>query len=151
VFVTGPSAGSTSGLDYATVAYDASSGARLWARRYDGPGNGLDAAHALGVSPDGAEVFVTGPSAGSTSGLDYATVAYDASSGARLWARRYDGPGNGLDAAHALGVSPDGSKVFVTGNSAGSTSFDDYATVAYDASSGARLWARRYDGPGNNS
>ncbi len=82
------------------------------------------------MSPDGSEVFVTGDSAESTSD-DYGTVAYDASTGAELWAKRYNGPGNGYDQATALGVSPDGSEVFVTGGSAGSTSGEDYATVAY--------------------
>ena len=61
--------------------------------------------------------------------------------------KRYNGPGNGDDVAYALGVSPDGSKVFVTGRSTGSTSAD-YATVAYDASSGTQLWVKRYNGPG---
>jgi WD40 repeat protein len=149
VFVTGASCGSGTNLDYATVAYDASTGAQRWAKRYNGPGNGVDYAEALGVSSDGSTVLVTGHSLGSTTGDDYATVAYDASTGAQRWAKRYNGPGNGVDYAEALGVSPDGSTVFVTGGSLGSTSGDDYATVAYDASTGAQRWAKRYNGPGN--
>jgi len=149
VIVTGQSSGSTSGPDYTTVAYGASTGARLWARRYNGPANSTDAASALGVSPDGTTVFVTGGSTGQTSGYDYATVAYSASTGARVWARRYNGPANRDDFATALGLSPDGTTAFVTGVSVGQTSGADYATLAYNASTGARLWARRYNGPGN--
>ncbi len=58
------------------------------------------------MSPDGSEVFVTGFSFGSTSGGDYATLAYDASTGAELWAKRYSGPGNDYDLAYRLGGEP---------------------------------------------
>ena len=146
VFVTGASAGSTSRRDYATIAYDAS-GARLWTMRYDGTASGIDYARSAAVSPDGTEVFVTGYSSGSTSDWDYATVGYDASTGAELWASRYNGPSNGYDFASAVAVSPDGSTVFVTGHSLSSTTYDDYATVAYDAETGTELWATRYNGP----
>ena len=103
------------GLSAALVpAVSVTPGAKLWAARYNGPVNGNDEASALGVSPDGTRVFVTGQSIGSTSCCaDYATVAYNASTGARLWVARYHGPGNGA-LAKALGVSPDGTKVFVT-------------------------------------
>jgi len=57
-------------------------------------------------------------------------VASDASTGAKLWTKRYDGLGHGGGAARAVGVSPDGSKVFVTGSVSGATS-GDYGTVAY--------------------
>jgi outer membrane protein assembly factor BamB len=124
------SVGSTGFSDYATVAYSASTGTQLWVMRYSGPGNGWDTAYALGVSPDGSTVLVTGSSAGSTGSSDYATVAYDASTGTQLWVMRYD-PGNRIDTATALGVSADGSMVFVTGSSTGSTGFSDYATMAY--------------------
>jgi PQQ-like domain len=147
VFVTGRSARSGSNFDYATVAYDAATGAQLWVSRYNGPGDGDDSAAALAVSPDGSTVFVSGGSAGAASGQDYTTIAYDAATGARRWLKRYDGGVNGDDIASALGVSPDGSQVFVTGESAGSTSGDDYATVAYDSATGSRLWVKRYDGP----
>ncbi|MGH2556387.1 MAG: S8 family serine peptidase [Actinomycetota bacterium] len=150
VFVTGRSYGGAMGFDYATVAYDASTGSERWVRRYDGPDSRSDGAEALGVSPDGATVFVTGYSVGSTCDTDYATVAYDASTGAERWVARYDGPGDGYGFASALGVSPDGSTVFVTGGSVGvGTGFNDYATVAYEASTGAERWVTRYNGPGN--
>jgi hypothetical protein len=131
VFVTGRSWGGTGWYDYVTAAYDAATGARLWGRRYNGPGNRNDVPFSDAVSPDGSEVFVTGLSWGATSRPDYGTVAYEASTGAQLWASRYNGTGRGADLAHALAVSPDGSKVFVTGASLGTTGGDDYATVAY--------------------
>src|SRR5207302_8926010 len=117
----------------------------------NGPGNGFDAARAVGVSPDGSTVSVPGCSSGTGSGDDYATVASDASTGAQLWAKRYNGPGNSDDGATALGVTPDGSTVFVTGTSWGSGTNVDYATLAYDASTGAKLWVKRYNGPVNNA
>ena len=120
-------------MDYATVAYNASSGAHVWTRRYNGLGNGSDLANAIGVSPDGQEVFVTGESTGSTTSLDYATLGYNAATGAHVWTRRYNGPGDGSDIANALAVSSDGTHVIVTGESSGSTSGTDWATIAYAA------------------
>jgi len=131
VFVAGNDSGSHSGYDYATVAYEAATGSKRWVARYNSPANGYDAALALGVSPDESFVFVTGYIRGPTSPEDYGTVAYDAATGSRLWVRRYNGPANDNDAANALVVSPDGSAVFVTGYSAGSGTFADYATIAY--------------------
>jgi DNA-binding beta-propeller fold protein YncE len=88
----------------------------------------------VAVSPGGRAVFVTGTSfagtSGGTSHEDYATVSYNAVTGARLWASRYHGPAGHSDAA-ALAVSPDGTKVFVTGATENGASRWDYATVAY--------------------
>lgn len=151
VFVTGYSSGSTSDWDYATVGYDASTGVELWASRYNGPSNGYDFASAVAVSPAGTKVFVTGHSLSSTTQEDYATVAYDAETGTELWATRYDGPIGVGDVANDVAVSPDGTKVFVTGRSDGAGGDGDYATIAYDTSSGAELWTRRHSGPGDLS
>src|SRR5256885_10347870 len=85
--------------------------------RYNGQGNFGDAATALRVSPDGSTVFVTGSSGASSYENDYATVAYNATTGAQLWVERYNGPSGLDDQATALAVSPSGSTVFVTGTS----------------------------------
>jgi PQQ-like domain len=154
VFVTGVSASKATGPDYATASYDAATGARLWVRRYNGPADRSDEAHSVAVSPGGGPVYVTGVSRAVKSGTDYATIAYDATTGAQLWVRRYNGPANGGDNASAVAVSPNGAAVFVTGFSKrtlttrrrGNT---DYATVAYDAATGKQLWVARYNGTGN--
>lgn len=151
VFVTGVSAGSSTGYDYATTAYNAVTGARLWVARYSGPGKSEDYGRVVAVSPNGHTVFVTGWSQTSPTNLnfDYATVAYNAATGARLWVARYNGPSNHNDQALSVAVSPDGARVYVTGASFSTTSADDYATVAYNAFTGAQVWVARYNGPGN--
>ena len=146
VFVTGFSTGTGTGLDYATIAYNATTGAQLWVERYNGPGNSNDYAASVAVSPAGDKVFVTGQSPGATS-PDYATIAYSATTGAKLWVKRYNGPAKSLDSATSVAVSPGGGTVFVTGESAGINSGPDYATVAYNATTGAQLWVKRYNGP----
>ena len=131
MFVTGTSKGAT--RDYATLAYNAATGAQRWASRYNGPAGGADTASSLAVSPGGRAVFVTGtasPAPPEALTSDYATVGYNAGTGARLWASRYHGPERQSD-AFALAVSPDGTKVFVTGATVGETMLTDYATVAY--------------------
>ena len=45
-----------------------------------------------------------------------------------------------------MAVSPDGQTVFVTGYS-GSSTGDDYATVAYNAATGTPRWVKRYTTP----
>jgi hypothetical protein len=75
VYVTGASRGRHSGLDYATIAYNAATGARQWIHRYNGPGNGNDEALSVAASPGGRTVYVTGYSTGAASGQDYGTIA----------------------------------------------------------------------------
>jgi DNA-binding beta-propeller fold protein YncE len=150
VFVTGGIQGaSTRSGDFATVAYTAASGARLWVGRYDGPGHDFDVANGLAVSPDGSRLYVTGYGAGRTTEDDYETLAYDAATGARLWTARYDDASHALDNALALALSPDGSRLFVFGRLAAPDLFPDFGTVAYDTASGHRLWSARYRGPRN--
>jgi len=57
---------------------------------------------------------------------------HDASTGAKLWVRRYNGPANGGAGASAVAASLDGSKVFITGTSV-TGNVNDYVTVAYEA------------------
>jgi hypothetical protein len=144
VFVTGTTAFGTSG-QFATLAYDASTGAEKWVANYPGSSNpGYGRGNALAVSPDGSTVFVTGSS--SCSECDptfhgWATVAYDASTGTRLWVARYAAQGG----PYSIAVSPDGSKLFVNGQTEGG---EASATVAYDPSTGKQSWViESNDGP----
>jgi outer membrane protein assembly factor BamB len=150
VFVTGASIGTNDAYGYATVAYNAVTGAQLWAERYDGVAGGGSERGATSVAVSASTVFVTGSSyGGSTTSYDYATVAYSATTGAQLWVKRYNGPGSGDDQAYSVAVSPNGKAVFVTGYSEGAAESRAYATVAYNAATGAQLWVKRYNGPGN--
>ncbi len=120
--------------------------AQEWVARYNGPGNAYDAASAIAID-DAGNVYVTGPSCGLGPWEDYATVKYD-SSGAEQWVARYNGPFNYADIAMAIALDTAGN-VYVTGQSDGSGTWEDYATIRYDAS-GVEQWVARYNGPGND-
>ncbi|MBO9202483.1 MULTISPECIES: SBBP repeat-containing protein [Niastella] len=144
-YVTGRSAGRSSGNDFATVKYN-SAGVRQWSVRYNGPGNGSDWAKSIKV--DGAgNVYVTGGSVGNGTGFDYATVKYN-TNGDLQWVARYDGPGIN-DESNALALDEDGN-VYVTGRSPAGVNIDeedmDYTTIKYN-NNGQELWVKRYDGP----
>ena len=149
VFVIRSVRAGSSTWDFSTAAFDAATGRQLWAARYNGHANRNDIPVAVAVSPLGGAVFVTGTSVGRSSGRDYATVAYNAKTGKQLWASRYNGHANNADAPAAIAASPRGSAVFVTGTSVGRHSGLDYATVAYNAATGAPLWTKRYNGRAN--
>jgi len=102
--------------------------AQGWVARYNGPGNGWDAARAIALDNSG-NIYVTGESWGSGTEYDYATVKYD-SSGVEQWVARYNGPGNWWDNAYAIDLDNLGN-VYVTGRSMGSGTYYDYATIKY--------------------
>jgi len=146
VIVAGPALNAATGFDYLTVKYD-NDGAVLWAKWYNGPGDGPDTATAVQVDKVG-NVYVTGSSwGGGGSELDYATIKYDAD-GNQQWVSRYAGAANNTDYALALALDAQGN-VFVTGYSWGSGTEYDYATVKYDGD-GVQQWANRYNSPANN-
>lgn len=118
-----------------------SGGTQLWAQStaiVDESAHGT----ATAVSPDGKTVFVTGD-ASTVNGQGEivgpgVTAAYNAATGAKLWQATYK-PGAANDTQFSsMAVSPDGSTVFVTGES-GYTGYK-LLTVAYNAATGAMLW-----------
>jgi PQQ-like domain len=133
VFIAGSGTGS------AAVAYDAATGARHWASP-----TGLSNGGFMAVSPDGSRVFVTGTSKNASGLLQFTTRAFDAATGAVLWTALYHGQGTVEDTPQALAVSPDGTRVFVTGYSTDANGTPQYLTAAFDASTGARRWAASY-------
>jgi hypothetical protein len=147
VYVTGQSFGVGVDFDYATVKYNAD-GQEQWVARYNGPVNFDDHATAIAVDSSG-NVYVTGRSPGLDTGDDYVTIKYN-STGQQQWLARYNGPGsdgNLTDAAWAVAVDDSGN-VYVTGQSVGAGTDDDYATIKYNPD-GQEQWVARYNGPGN--
>lgn len=143
VYVTGESMGNGTLFDYATVKYD-SNGTEQWVQRFHGEGDGRDMARAIAVDGSG-NVYVTGQSTGSGTGLDQVTIKYN-TSGIWQWGQSYNGSGNSDDDALAIAVDRSGN-VYVTGDSwesggAGS----DYATIKYN-SEGVGQWLQTYNGP----
>lgn len=169
-------------FDFFTVAIDLPSGAVRWTSTYGGDGE--DAPSDAQFSPRGDLVFLTGKSdtlrhlhlddwpicapveVGDT---DMLTLAYDVRDGSQRWVSHLDGP-SPYDRGRALAVSPDGTRVYVTGASedqtvpllpnpwappAGQDGFcarttdyqGDFLTAAIDAGDGQTLWTARYNGP----
>jgi WD40 repeat protein len=135
-----------SGYHFGTMSLNASTGAKEWIGEYTGGAQTYDLANDVSFSPDSSRVFVTGDSYG---GLGYqrATVAYSVATGQQLWAVRFVGPGHNSDFGKAVTVSPDGQRVYVTGESVASAPIADYSTQALDASTGAQIWEARYSVP----
>lgn len=151
VYVTGLSGGANSSTDYATIKYD-SNGVEQWVRRFNGDKNASDVAKDLAVDASG-NVYVTGVSnsrggsvGSSDPDRDYATVKYS-SAGRQEWVAIYDGPAKDADEALALAIDGSGN-IYVTGQSVGSGSSFDYATVKYN-SEGSEQWVARYAGASN--
>lgn len=145
IYVAGASTGSGSGKDFTVVKYN-SDGLTQWVGRYNGPGNADDDAYLVKVDNAG-NVYVSGASTGSGSGLDYCVVKYN-SAGVQQWASRYNGPGNATDEVYSLQFDNSGN-VYITGYSNGGTTGDDICTIKYN-SSGAQQWMVRYNGSANN-
>jgi outer membrane protein assembly factor BamB len=144
VVVTGSAAATGTGNDWGVAGYDLTTGEQQWASTYDGTGS-TDVPRAIAVSPDDATVVVTGNSWGSGTSSDYATVGFDATTGAQRWAARHNGSASGLDIAWNLAISEDSSRVVVTGQTAESQTGTDYTTLAYDMGTGEELWKAKYD------
>lgn len=83
-----------------------------WVRRYDGPGNHNDYAHAVAAGPDG-NIAVAGASTGMNNDLDYTVLLYDPS-GNLSWSRLKDFRLGTDDEAYAVTVDGSGS-VYATG------------------------------------
>ena len=143
VYVTGYSDGNGTWQDYATIKYN-SDGNQLWVRRYDGLGSTSDYGRAITVDNSG-NVYVTGGSGGSGTGLDCATIKYG-SDGNQLWVACYTRWY--YDEAWAITVDNSGN-VYVTGitNRTGPSS-GDYVAIKYGPN-GSQMWVADYNGPGN--
>ncbi|MGH2691039.1 MAG: PQQ-binding-like beta-propeller repeat protein [Actinomycetota bacterium] len=158
----GPVQGVPSGADILVLCVHPDSGELLWERTYDMPTGRDDTADggmieaSVPVAGQRRDTLFVGGFSGPAplmddgTSKDLLTLAIDPETGNVLWKATYDGPGNAWEVPRGFAVSPDGRRVFITGESAGVGTWHDYATVAYDAATGEQLWASRYEGLGGN-
>lgn len=124
--------------DYATIKYN-NSGMQEWVRIYSGTSNFMDVSEAMKVDKLGNS-YVTGYSTEASEGYNITTIKYN-SNGQRLWIEKYN---NGLnDIGFSIDIDDNGN-VYVTGESDGNGTSNDFATIKYD-SSGNQQWCMRYD------
>jgi uncharacterized delta-60 repeat protein len=144
VYVSGTSIGLDSWEDFVTIKYSFA-GDQVWVARYNGPGNDYDAVAAITVDIAGNS-YVTGSSYNINFDADITTIKYD-TFGRADWTTRYNSPDESDEIPAALVI--DASRnVYVTGNSYGFGTDEDYLTLKYSATGGIR-WIARYNGTGN--
>ncbi|MBN2204936.1 MAG: hypothetical protein JW767_07935, partial [Thermoleophilia bacterium] len=136
VTVIGASTSATGSSDWVAISYKAD-GTRRWVQRYDGPAHLTDEAARMLVDSSG-NVYVVGFSYSAANGRD-ALVAKYSKAGARLWVRRYNGEGDGVDDAYSLRARPGGG-VYVAGITYRPTTGYDGLLLAFTAG-GTRLFA----------
>ncbi|MEP7128204.1 MAG: SBBP repeat-containing protein, partial [Chitinophagales bacterium] len=143
VYVTGFGKSEDAGNDFLTIKYDPN-GSLLWSAVYNyDVANAYDQPNSIALDQDG-NVIVTGQSDSDPTSVtkdDYLTIKYSAT-GSQLWLQRYNGLGDGTDRAVKV-VTDNSNNIYVTGRSYNG-SFDDYATIKYNAS-GTQQWLKYGD------
>jgi len=143
VYVSGISYNQMYYFDFATVKYN-SDGVQQWARKYDGSGHFDDRVWGMEIDNIG-NVYVMGRSTETPTGYDYTAIKYNAN-GDQIWISRYN---NGLnDIPFDMKMDKSGN-IYITGQSDGSGTDDDGATVKFD-SSGNQIWTIRYNYSGQS-
>lgn len=144
IYVTGGLTSAENDMDYVTIKYNPD-GQQQWIRYYDGAGHGFDLASHNAIDVNG-NIYVAGY-VRDASNSDYCTIKYN-SSGAQQWVAVYNGPGNSVDEEYTVVVDNAGNS-YVTGNSRGTGTGDDYCTIKYN-SNGVQQWVARYNGEAAN-
>lgn len=152
VYLVGGSRPSNVTVDDQLVVAFGSDGALAWEARLDGQQAGHDTARAAALSPDGSRLYVAGVTdevvqPGGWSRADLSVSAYDTATGERLWHATYDGSDvngpYGYNGVYDLAVSPDGERVYVTGDSLAGATRWDIPVFAFRADDGAEIWRVR--------
>jgi hypothetical protein len=132
--VVGDSIGPISGFDFAVVKYSPA-GDRLWAYRYDGPGENTDRVAGVKMDAEG-NIFVTGTSDDFFARPGLATLKLNAA-GQLVWASRYVPADESGVSAAALAVDRAGDVIVAA------TENYNCLTLQY-ASEGTLFWSARY-------
>ena len=146
VYVFGNTYSLSTSNDYITIKYS-SSGDTIWTSTYNGSGNSPEFAHDIALDEAG-NIYVTGYGYTSAGYLDFLTVKYD-TAGIQQWAAYYDGTDNNAT-DEAFDIEVKGGYVYVTGESEGLDTDEDFLTIKY-TTAGDTVWTARYHTPGGGA
>lgn len=134
-------------VDAAVIKMDPSDGSIIWANRYKA-GNDYNWNDPRRIAKDNnGNVYVMLKTNKNNTPSDYGLIKVS-SSGGLTWQATYDGPVNSTDAGNSIFVDAS-NNVYITGNSIGSGTNADIATIKYN-SSGSQQWATRYNNSNND-
>ncbi len=132
--------------DYAVLRFRGSDGARLWASRYNGPGNYVDVPQGVLVGAAG-DVFVTGYSDDLLRSAEVATLGLRKDSGAIAWSNRHGAGTNGVAIGFSLAFDVDG-RLLVAGSAENAAGGVDFVVQKIDPATGATEWIHLLPNPG---
>jgi hypothetical protein len=116
-------------VSYATFMAD-DTGSPLWSSLYNNGGAYGGTHRTTAMAADSAgNIYVTGRSDGPAGDSDWATIKYNPD-GQEQWVRRYDGPAQGNDEAHAIAVDASGA-VYVAGTQTATNGSIETVVIKY--------------------
>lgn len=146
VYVAGYSFRTGAVQDYMTIKYNASTGDSMAAASYNGPLGSTDQITTM-VIDNANNIYVTGFSAASASGFDYATIKYN-SSLAQQWLQRTTNSGS--DFPFSMAIDNASSHLYVAGSSFTAGTNYDYLTISYSLD-GTFNWEKKENSTGNGN
>jgi hypothetical protein len=137
---------SNNNSDFITIKYS-SNGMTRWNKIYNSSFNQQDEPNSIAIDSF-KNVYVTGISQSTNSGIDFLTLKYDAD-GSLLWNSRYNNSDvNGNDTAKVV-IPGDSNSVYVGGNiQVNANSGSDIYLIKYNQF-GDTIWTKRYNRSGN--
>ena len=133
VYVGGGSAIANDGGDYLLLKYNVN-GNFIWYSTYNGPGNWGDQIYGLATDNTNTNIYVTGESLGSGTGLDAVTLKYSPN-GTKLWEAIYNNPSNRDDGTSIIKLDSN-NNIYITGSTELGNYQYDFLTIKYSQPNG---------------
>jgi len=144
VYVAGSTINTSGNHDIVVQKFD-KFGALIWQEAFDGAAEMNDMASDVFIDNVG-NVYVTGGSAQDASdSSDLIVMMYD-STGSLQWTYYYNNDASPLPYDVGTGIVGNNSgSIYIVGGSYGNSTMSDYITIKLNSSTGAQVWASRYD------